>query len=548
MHTEVFNNIDLLIDMAGSSSNIDEMNTELIAIKSGIKNKKEEIAELESMISDTRYFNASNELVDKNIEISLKNKISRFNRKLKEIKNTISKVGEEEQKKHEEISDLKNKIEDNQKYIAILTKKVENTKNNKFYADLLKKEEQNNSYLKQTLEEQEKEYQEILKELELNNQALKEISSNLENEKNRLNDILDNLKNPNAYIDEDLKNSDKEKLEKLNEELSKLEKRKLEILTDATIIGNEAKELVAKNNINEALEKVKELVTIVKTKPYMDITNLSLLDEELDQKENERIELSNLIDSKNYEGINSSTLNNRIEYLQTRIKANEESIASYQNKINEMDEFINNSIGSTITKLESESAEIVKTLQEYNTLLKDKNKNSKTKANLENAISKKEKEHKLIDNILASYKNDFLRKIEETNTLNAFATKLEKENNYYEKELKDLKNESMLNFKTKDFIEEEKDKEKLRLLNEEIKEIKNRKKYTKNPNEIYDQIEMSLASIKPAPTLRAEKNKNKNLDIDNLFDVNPPEFKTSNRIKVIKMIPANTVKKKVEEY
>lgn len=545
MHTEVFNNIDLLIDMADSKTNIDEMNTELIALKSSIKTKREEIEDLESIISDTRYFNASNELVDKNIEISLKNKISRLNRRVKEVKNSIAKVTTEEQKTHDEIKILKNKMEENTKYIAILAQKVKTSKNNAFYAALLKKEEKNNSYLEETLAQKNKEYEETIRELELNNQALKEINSNLENEKNRLNDILDNLKNPNAYIDEDLKNSDQEKLNKLKEELAKLEKRELELITDATMIGNDAKELVAKNNINEALEKVRELVTIVKTKPYMDITNPNILDEELEKKENERIELSNLIDSKNYEGLNSETINNRLEYLQKRIEENDKSIINYQNKINEIDDFINNILGQTITNLENESMKSEKTIQEYHTLLQDKNKNSKAKANIENAILKKEKEHKLLDHILASYKDDLLRKIEDTNLIGNVISRLEEENKNHKGELENLKNESLLNFKTKDLIEEEKDKDKLRSLNEEIKNIKNRKKYDKNPNEIYDQIEMTLATIKPSTILRAEKNKN--IEIDNLFDTNPPEDKTSNRIKVIEMIPANTVKRKVEE-
>lgn len=546
MNTEVFNNIDLLIEMAGSTSNIDEINTELIALKRNIKSKKEEIEDLKSMISDARYFNASNELVDKNIEISLKNKIARLNRKIKEIKNTISKVSEEEEKQHEEITSLKDKLEENKKYILILDKKLEE-ESNPFYMDLLKKEKSNNSYLEKLLVEKQKEYNAILKELELNNQALKEITASLENEKNRLNDILDNLKNPNAYIDEDLKNSDQEKLEKLKEELTKLEKRELELLTDAEVIGSDAKELVAKRDMSGALSKIKELVTIVKSKPYMDITNNAFIDEELEKKELERTELSNLIDSKDYTGLNSNTLNNRIEYLQKKIEGNTNNINGYKEKIKEIDDF-NTTLGNIITALEEESKDTQRVLQEYQDLLKDKSKNTKTKANLENAITKKKKEHNLIDEILLAYKKDLLSKIEETNLISNLITRLKEENKSCEAELENLKSESLLNFKTKDYIEEEKDKEQLKALNEEIKNIKNRKKFDKNPNEIYDQIEMALAPVKGASPLRAEKNKNKSLEIDNLFDVNPPEYETSNRIKVIEMIPANTIKKKVEEY
>ena len=40
MHTEIFNNIDILMSMANSSLNIDEINTELITLGKNIKNKR----------------------------------------------------------------------------------------------------------------------------------------------------------------------------------------------------------------------------------------------------------------------------------------------------------------------------------------------------------------------------------------------------------------------------------------------------------------------------------------------------------------------------
>lgn len=543
MHTEVFNNIDTLINMASSQLNIDEINSELITLRKQIKNKKNEIEDLESLISDARYFNASNELVDKNIEISLKNKITRFNKKLKGIKTSISEISQNEKKLHEDIIDLKNKLNKNEDYVNIIKAKVENNKNNKYYTNLLKKEQENVNELNKELTEKNKEYTNILKELELNNQALLEINNKLDNEKSRLNDILDNLKNPNTYIDEDLKATDKEKLNKLKEELNLLEKRELELLTDAKVIGTDAKELIAKKNISEALNKIKELVTIVKTKPYMDITNLNILDEELEKKETQRIELTNLIDTKNYEGINSSSINKRLEYIEQIKENNLKSIANYENEINIIDEFINETLGKSIIELEDEVLKSEKTLKEYRELLKDKNKSVKTRANLENAINKKESEKKVLDNLLRAYKEDLIKKINDTNLLNELIKKLKEENTDYEEERVNLEKASMLDFKTKDLIEEEKDKENLKKINEEIKQIKNRSKFDKTPNEIYDQIEMLISTIKEAPALRIEKNKNKTLEIDNLYEPVPPKETKSERIKVIEMIPVETIKK-----
>ena len=124
-------------------------------------------------------------------------------------------------------------------------------------------------------------------------------------------------------------------------------------------------------------------------------------------------------------------------------------------------------------------------------------------------------------------------------------------------------------------IEEENDKEKLRVLNEEIKAIKNRQKYDKTPDEIYDQIEMYLANMS-ATSPKLEKNYNRNYEMDSLFlnsegttkNVNTSELKVpkdSNkviikeempnteplvetvpknpRLKVVEMIPVETIKK-----
>ena len=95
---------------------------------------------------------------------------------------------------------------------------------------------------------------------------------------------------------------------------------------------------------------------------------------------------------------------------------------------------------------------------------------------------------------------------------------------------------------TKDFIAEEEDKEKLKSINEEIRQIKNRQKFTKTPDEIYDQIEMLFANagLKEESPSKVEEPQDEGLDslIDDLF---VEEKKEEPLIKVIDMIPAQTV-------
>lgn len=534
MHTEIFNNIDILIKMADSTNNIDDISTELITLKKEIDIKKNEIEDLTSLITESRYFDASLELVDKNIEISLKNKITRLNKKIKALKNTIEEIKETEKSMHSNISSLKNKLSKNSAYIKTLEVKVQTSTNNSYYKDLLESELANVKLLEEELNTKEAKYQEILKNLELNNQALVELNTKLSNEKQRLSEVEASLTNPNSYIDEDLKQNDNKKLDTLNKELAKLESRKIELLTDASMIAADAKEFVASNNAEAAIDKIKELVTIVKAKPYMDVASKSLLEEELDKKESERSELSNLIDSKNYNGFNSNAIQNRIGYLNKEIAANKEQIDIYQNRINVIDDYINNTLGLTIKDLEKEIYLNETVLNDYRSMYEDKSKSVKIKANLENAITKKEKEKKVLDGLLLSYKENMLAKIAETNTLNDLINTYKSQIEDYSTELENLEKLTLLDFKTKDLIEEEHDKDRLKALTEEIKTIQTRLQFDKSPDEIYDEIEMAIAAFKPVtPVLREDKNK----DIDSLFDVSTPEEILNNRIKVIEMIP-----------
>lgn len=534
MNTEVFNSIDTLINMANSSLNIDEVNTELININRNIKNKRNEIEDLKSLMVDSRYFNASNELVDKNIEISLKNKINRLNRKVKDIKNTLEEVKTREKRVYKDITTLKEKLEANIKYVDTISEKVKSSKDNEYYKNLLKKEQDNVQELNEELESKNSLYEEILKELELNNQALKELTEKLEQEKLRLNDIMDNLDNPNAYIDEDLKKQDEEQLDKLMNDLDKLEKRKIELLTDANMIGADAKEFLINSDITSAVNKIKELVTIVKAKPYMDISSGSVLDEELEKKEALRDELASLIDNKNYEEANSGEISKRITYIKEEIENNQKVIAEYENKIKETDEFVNSNLGVRITDLEKELLALEKKITEYHTLIKDKDKPTRVKANLESVVSKKEKERDILNEILTNYKDDLIGKIEITKEDSKIIQNKKEANEKLEQELTKLNKLTLMDFNTKDLREEEEDKEKLKALNEEIKDIKNRQKFTKTPDEIFDEIDMILSTMKHEDTNIQEK-----LETEVLREEKKEE---PERLKVVEIIPVETVK------
>ena len=539
MHTDIFNNIDLLIEMAGSTLNTLDIEGELRDINKEIQDKKGQIEDLKGMMNDTRYFNASSELVDKNIEVSLKSKISRLNRKIKDIQLKLNDVKKEEAKTHDDVIALKDRIEKNKEYISLLESK--SGKLDSAYQSIVEQENMAMESLEQELAKKDKRYQEVLRELEVHEQALKELSDKKNSDSARLREIEDNLGNPNAYIDEDLKSHDEERLNSLNESLVSLQKRRLEYLTDPNMIGMDAKELIANNDFTEALKKIKELVTIVKAKPFMDITNKQILDEELEKKEAERTELANYIDSKNYAGMSSNVAQKRIEYLNKELEKEKALILQYQEENKKIEQEIGADLSPLIGGLEEEIRNISSEIEDYQTLLQDNTKSRKTKTNLENAILKKEKEKDAMNDILDNYKKDLLFKIKSSNRLEKLLERYNQDITQKTEEIEVLNRMALFDGASKDYIEEEQDKEKLKKINDEIKQIKNCRKYDRTPDEIYDQIEMLLANTKVDAPIKEEKEEENQVEvpIDGLFDNEPT--KEEPLIKVVEMIPATTV-------
>lgn len=536
MHTEIFNNIDTLVAMAGSSLNTTEIETELIAINRDIQDKKQAIEDLKSIMNDARYFNASGELVDKNIEVSLKSKITRLNRKIKNLELELKDLRDSLKEATKDSEDIREKISENKKYIELLETKSSKEVSSSL-SDILNHEKDHVRSLEDEARVKQERYSVLKKEVQLNEQALAELQQKKEDDEARLKDVLDNLNNPNAYIDDDLKHQDEERLQALDESLEELQKRKLEYLTDANMVGADAKELILSGNQNEALAKIKELLAIVKSKPFMDITNLSVLDEELEKKEVARAELSSLIDSKDYTSINSDMTTKRVNYLTEGITQKKKEIEELEALSGNINQDVEKKLAIVIHDLENEITTITKEIDDYKSLFQDASKSRKTRANLENAITKKSKEKEVMENILANYKKDLLFQITIANNLTKMVQRFEQVIHDYQRETDELKRMVSVNTQEKDYVEEEKDKEKLKNINEEIRLIKNRKKFDKTPDEIYDQIEMLLAST-PVVEKTSEKTEKEvyDLEMDDLF-----VGKEEPRIKVVEMIPAQTV-------
>lgn len=515
MQTGVLKKIDLLVEMAESTANADTLKAELREVEIEIDELKDELVVLRESREGDKYFKISEKQVDENIKVSLEAKIRKQESAIKKLQKEIDSVVSDEANIHNSIAKLKEEIRLGSEYIEELKKRLEtiaepSTKN--YYEDILKSENDKIEALNTNLTDLEKKDKDTLESLNYLNQAMAELNEKLEADKERLAETKANLSGQSSYIDEELKENDDKRMQELQKKISDLEKRRLEIITDPATIANDAKELLIHNEKTSGLAKIQELVTIVKSKPYMDIPSsnelTAMLQEEEESATTARDEFASLIDTKNYSSGDTEVIEERIAFLNAEIKALEEKINEAKKEIAEIDndkfkdlmEHLNNTV-ATYNQLQEE-------LGEYKIIIETENddKTPKRRAILAAAFDRKKKELEDVESIIEHYKKDQKALVNKAFILeNENIKKYENEIALKEQEIREM--EFLLEnvSKAKDVLAIENDKQKLKDLDAAVKNIKHRQKYSQTPSEIYDDIEISLGTMDVHETFAKEE-------------------------------------------
>lgn len=515
MQTGVLKKIDLLVEMAESTANADTLKAELKEVEIEIDELKEELVVLRESREGDKYFKISEKQVDENIKVSLEAKIRKQEKAIKKLQKEIDSVVSDEASIHDKIAKLKEEIRLSSEYIEELKKRLDtisepSTKN--YYEEILKSENEKIETLNNDLADFEKKDRETLDSLNYLNQAMEEMNAKLETDKERLAETKANLGGQSSYLDDELKENDDKRMQELQKKISDLEKRRLEIITDPAIIANEAKELIVNDEKANGLAKIQELVTIVKSKPYMDIPSsnelTSMLQEEEESATTARDEFASLIDTKNYSSGDTEVIEERIAFLNAEIKDLEEKINEAKKEIAEIDnqkfkelvEHLNNTI-ATYNQLQEE-------LGEYKIIIETENddKTPKRRAILAAAFDRKQKELEDVESIIEHYKKDQKVLVNKAYVLENENIKCyESEIAVKEQEIREM--EFLLEnvSKAKDVLAIENDKQKLKDLDAAVKNIKHRQKYSQTPSEIYDEIEIFLGTMDVHSTYAKEE-------------------------------------------
>lgn len=498
MINEILTKIDLLIEMSKSSSNYETLKAELNEILIEIEQKQKELEELNANTNPEKYLKASDRIIDENIKVSLELKIKKLEKSIRKKEKELSNLLSEEKKNYQEVKKQKEKILRLSTLIDTLKNKL-SSNNTNYYQNLIQENELKQENLQTELINLEQIYQEISGKLALLTSTLEQEKEKLQQEKQKLNSTIRSLASNESYIDYDLEEEDKKHILDLQKELEELEKRKEEILNDAVLIGNEAKELLLEEDKTNCLLKIKELVAKINTLPFMNIDSSkdieTILKDALESTNIKRDEFASLIENKKYDTSDNQIILQHQKHLETKKQKLEEYqrelLIKVQNidtrKILEINELLNNAI----QKEESIKLELI----EYQQVLtmEENNSTPRKKASLSAAFHKKEEELHFVQEIINSYEEEIENLVLESNKIVEQEMKaIEEEINKINQDIKDISKKIMMSSKTKDLLAMEHDKAKLKELNEEIAAILNRQKYRQSPNEIFDEIEMSL--------------------------------------------------------
>lgn len=569
MQANIFSLIEELVTMSGSNSNFDTLDSELIIINQELPRLEEELKELSASISDEKYFDASQEIVDRNIEISVSKKLTKLEKEYDQLKQKIDKLELEEQKYFEIIDSLKQKIIKTKKNLALIDERITNSKNQdskSIYSNLFEEEQDKIDGLQNELKYKNQKMLDIDNEIqhltELNNKTKKSI----EQATSRLLEVRKSLSSKSSYVDETLKNKDNELQKELTIRINDLKEKKEKILTDPCYLGNEIKELLISEKTDLAFEKLAILVNVIKEMPYMTINDTLALEEELRKLEDKQREFLVSIEHKNYYGEDLNFIENRIAYLKMLNETKKESIETVKKEISYIDNNLVLKVSNELKNADNKASELEKSIREYDRMLSEEDKKpTSVKASLKATCIRKHNELKIINELIQKYTTELSSLIEESSYLeNIKIEKINAEIIANTEEIDSLKKIKLMSAKSKDTIEQELDKKEIKQMAEDIKKLKHRLSFEKTPGEVFDELEMILAQNKfndnltdtneEKIELSVEKNEQEPINLttedfnaigfDNISLVQEPQIPTFEEIKEI--LPQNDFVNNIE--
>lgn len=520
--------IDLLIEMAGSENNYDVIKEELNEVEKEIESKKNELKNIKKSMKDDKYLKENDRIIDENIKIGLENKKQVYQYELDKILKLINKASVDEEDNHQALTSVISRLKSLNALLNVLQDKLKVVVKDKnlssFYENMIEDVTNEVNELEKKKDILTKKYDKVRESLEYYGNKRSELDKKMEHLNIRLEDTLEALSTPNFYVDEFMKKKDENVVDELTHELETLENNRLSLITDPTYIGKEAMKLYNDEDYTSALRSIKELVTIVKSKPYMNESKREL-NSLLKQAEITLDEFANNMDNNTYLGDDSKIVENRISYLEHELETVNNEITNIKNRIVDIDKNVVIKISEELSKTEDLYYKLKEEYEEYKNvvLLEDDTLSPRKKANLLSAYNRKKEEMDLVYKVFGNYQKELEETIMNSEKLETTdLALLEKKKDDISEEIEDLKKVKASKTRVKDVLAMEKDKATLNQLSLDVDNIKHSQKYDKKADDIYKEIE---TLFKNGPKSEVVEEEALEPDLNQKDFVNLDEFK-----------------------
>ena len=483
--------IDLLIEMAGSDNNYEVIKEELKEVEREIESKKLELKNIKKSMKDDKYLKENDRIIDENIKIGLENKRQVYQVELDKTLKLINKASIDEEDNHQALTSVVSRLKSLNTLLEALQEKIKAVAKDKslssFYENMIEETTKEISELEKKKEILTKEYDEVREKLEYYGNNRVELEKKIEHLNVRLEDTLEALSTPNFYVDEILKKKDENVVDELTKELEELENHRLVLVTDPVYIGNQVMKMFMDDDYTSALTSVKELVTIVKAKPYMNESKREL-NSLLKQAEITLDEFANSIENNTYLGEDSKIIENRINYLNNELETINNKIEDIKKRIVDIDKNIVQNISKELSETDSLYHNLKDDYEEYKKIVlnTDDTISPRKKANLQAAYNRKKEEMDLVYNLFEKYQTELENIIiQSKNLATVDLVNLENDKENILEEIDELKKAKANRTRTKDILAMEKDKDMLNKISNDVDNIKHSLKYDKSVDDIY---------------------------------------------------------------
>lgn len=500
MMMELQKKIELLLEMAGSTSNYEELMEELGDLEKEIEEKKSQVKEVKKSMKDSKYTKENDRIIDENIKIGLESKKQVYQQEYDTVSKKIQKSSAEEEELHQSIQFTQSRIQSLQSLIETLQNKMKlvhkDSTLSSFYEKILEQTTSEIEELERKKELLNANYGMVQERLEFLGNKKMDLSNQLHHIEERLSDTLIALSTPNFYVDTLLKKKDEQEVDHLSAELEALEADRNHLLEDPVYLAHEATRFLKANDFTATLAWIKKLVDFIKLKPYM-TSDASQLNELLEQAISARDEFANEMEHNTYMGKEEGLLDQRVQYLSKRMDHLNEEARMIQEKIGDIDQVQVIRILESLSEAESLYTRLKEEYDEYQKVLfiDDDDKSPRKKSSLQAAYRRKKEELDVVHNVLLSYQRELEETIFESEHLEKESLKeIQEKIALLQEEIQTIQAMQENRTRVKDILAMEKDKATLKQLSDDVEAIRHRQKYKKSADDLYDEFEMTLFS------------------------------------------------------